>query len=44
VELQTKLKDPGLSVGIGSLWRFFVRRQITFKKRQRMPRNNSGTT
>jgi transposase len=44
VELQTKLKDRGLSVGIGSLWRFFDRRQITFKKRQRMPRNNSGTT
>jgi len=44
VELQTKLKDRGLSVGIGSLWRFFDRRQITFKKRQRMPRNNSGAT
>jgi transposase len=44
MELQTKLKDRGLSVGIGSLWRFFDRRQITFKKRQRMPRNNSGAT
>jgi len=44
VELQTKLKDRGLSVGIGSLWRFFDRRQITFKKRQRTPRNNSGET
>ena len=44
VELQTKLKDRGLSVGIGSLWRFFDRRQISFKKRQRMPRNNSGAT
>jgi transposase len=44
MELQTKLKDRGVSVGIGSLWRFFDRRQITFKKKQRMPQNNSGAT
>jgi transposase len=44
VELQAKLKDRGLSVGIGSLWRFFDRRQITFKKRQRTLLNNSDAT
>jgi transposase len=41
-ELQAKLKDRGLSVGIGSLWRFFDRRQITFKKRQRTQANSSA--
>ena len=43
-ELQAKLKDRGLSVGIGSIWRCFNRRQISFKKRQRTPPNNSGPT
>jgi transposase len=43
-ELQTKLKDRGLSVGIGSLWRFFNRRQITFKKGQRTLPNSSAAT
>ena len=32
MELQALLKERGLSVGIGSLWRFFERREITFKK------------
>jgi len=32
VELQEKLKARGVSVGIGTLWRFFDRRRITFKK------------
>jgi transposase len=31
-ELQEKLKERGKSVGIGTLWRFFQRHQITFKK------------
>jgi transposase len=31
VELQEKLKARGVSVGIGTLWRFFDRRRITFK-------------
>jgi hypothetical protein len=31
------LKGRGISVGIGTLWRFFDRRRITFKKRRRMP-------
>ena len=32
VELQEKLKARDVSVGIGTLWRFFDRRRITFKK------------
>ena len=43
-ELQMKLKDRGLGVGIGSLWRFFNRRQISFKKRQRTLPNSSAAT
>jgi transposase len=32
-ELQTKLREErGLSVGIGTVWRFFDRRDISFKK------------
>ncbi len=43
-ELQAKLKARGLGVGIGTLWRFFHRRRITFKKRPRMRANSSATT
>lgn len=31
-ELQALMKERGVPVGIGSLWRFFDRRRITFKK------------
>jgi transposase len=34
-ELQTGLAARGVHVGIGTLWRFFDRRRITLKKRQR---------
>ncbi len=44
VELQDKLKGRGVSVGIGTLWRFFDRRRITFKKRQRMPLSSNAVT
>jgi transposase len=44
VELQEKLKARGVSVGIGTLWRFFDRRRITFKKRRRMPPNSNAPT
>jgi transposase len=44
VELQEKLKARGVSAGIGTLWRFFDRRRITFKKRRRMPPNSTATT
>jgi transposase len=41
-ELQAKLKDEGLTVGIGSIWRFFDRRKITLKKRPRMPQSSDA--
>jgi transposase len=34
-EIQTLLADHGVSVGIGTLWRFFDRRGITRKKSRR---------
>ena len=43
VELQEKLKARGVSAGIGTLWRFFDRRRVTFKRR-RMPPNSTATT
>jgi transposase len=43
-ELQEKLKARGISAGIGTLWRFFDRRHITFKKSRRMPPNSNATT
>ena len=33
-ELRAKLADRGLTVGIGTIWRFFARRGISFKKKQ----------
>jgi transposase len=36
-ELQTMLKEAGISAGIGTIWRFFARRKITLKKRRRTP-------
>lgn len=44
VDLQEKLKARGVSAGIGTLWRFFDRRRITFKKRRRMPPNSNAAT
>jgi transposase len=43
-ELQEKLKAHGVSAGVGTLWRFFNRRRITFKKRRRMPPNSNAAT
>lgn len=40
-ELQAKLADRGKHFGIGTLWRFFDRRQITLKKRRHMPQSKS---
>ena len=40
-ELRVRLQAHGASFGIGTLWRFFDRRQITLKKRQRMLPSNS---
>lgn len=41
-ELQAQLAGRGVSVAISTIWRFFDRRQITFKKRQRTRRNRNG--
>lgn len=41
-ELKATLAATGTDVGIGTLWRFFDRRRITFKKRQRMRPNNNA--
>jgi transposase len=44
-ELQTRLaKERGERFGIGTLWRFFDRREITFKKRRRMPPSRTDLT
>jgi len=41
-ELQSKLREErGLSAGIGSLWRFFDRRAISFKKNRARRRAGS---
>jgi len=43
-ELKEKLSERGVSVGIGTLWRFFQRHRITLKKRLRMRLSNSAQT
>ena len=35
--IQSALAEEGVSVGIGTLWRFFDRRRIKLKKRRRTP-------
>jgi len=41
-ELQAKLRDRGLSVGLGTVWRFFDRRGISFKKNRARRRAGSA--
>ena len=41
-ELQAKLNEQGLHFGIGTLWRFFDRRRITYKKSPRMQPSRTG--
>jgi transposase len=43
-ELKAKMEERKVNVSIGALWRFFDRRRITFKKKQRTPPSSSGTT
>ncbi len=44
-ELAEKLRqERGLGVAIGTVWRFFERRGITFKKRRRMPPSRIAPT
>ena len=40
-ELQTMLRKRGMPVGIGTLWRFFDRRDISFKKNRARRRAGS---
>ena len=45
VEMQQRLADErGLRVGIATLWRFFDRRAITWKKRPRTPPSRTAPT
>jgi transposase len=41
-ELQAMLRERGVSVGIGTLWRFFDRREISFKKNRARRRAGSS--
>ena len=41
-ELQALLRDRGMAVGIGTLWRFFDRRGISFKKNRARRRAGSA--
>lgn len=37
-----QLKERGVTVAIGTLWRFFKRRKITRKKSRRTPPNSAA--
>ena len=41
LELRALLAERGVAVAVSSLWRFFARRKITFKKSQRTPRSRT---
>jgi transposase len=43
-ELQALLADHGTEVALGTIWRFFARRGITRKKRQRTPQSRIART
>ena len=42
-ELRERLKERGVAVAIGTLWRFFKRRKITRKKSRRTQPNSAAT-
>jgi transposase len=42
-ELRERLKERGVAVVIGTLWRLFKRRKITRKKSRRAPPNSAAT-
>jgi transposase len=44
MELQARLAEQGHRFGIGTLWRFFDRRGITWKKRLRTPASRIART
>jgi transposase len=41
-ELQDGLRERGVAVAVGLLWRFFKRRKITRKKRRRTPPSSAA--
>jgi transposase len=41
-ELRERLKERGVAVAIGTLWRFFKRRKITRKKSRRTPPSSAA--
>ena len=43
-EIRGELAKAGVSAGIGTLWRFFDRRRMTWKKSRPMPRNRTVLT
>jgi transposase len=43
-ELQAQLAEQGHRFGIGTLWRFFARHGLTWKKRPRTQRSRSAPT
>ena len=43
-ELKAALAEARVTIGIGTLWRFFDRRRITLKKRRRMPPSRTAPT
>jgi transposase len=44
VEIRALLADIGVSVAVSTLWRFFRRRRITYKKSRRTPPSRSVRT
>jgi transposase len=43
-EIRAELAKTGVAAGIGTLWRFFDRHRMTWKKSQRMPPSRTGRT
>jgi transposase len=43
-EIKAALAERGVSVGVGTLWRFFTRHGVTLKKRPRMRASRSAPT
>jgi transposase len=41
-ELRERLKERGVAVAVGTLWRFFKRRKITRKKSRRTPPSSAA--
>jgi transposase len=43
-EIRAELAEAGVPVGIGTLWRFFERRRMTWKKSRRTPPSRTART